>query len=143
MTSNAGSQFLVDPKLNVHDREEKARDVLKSLFRPEFLNRIDEIVVFKSLEEAQIRQIVAVQLRQLESRLSEKKIKLRFNDKVLSALAHKGFDPIYGARPLKRAVQTEVMNPLAREIISHTIQAGDTVELTADDLHVRISKAAP
>ncbi len=141
MTSNAGSQFLVDPQLDASERETKARDTLKTLFRPEFLNRIDEIVVFNSLEEKQIEAIVKVQLEQLAVRLNDKKIKLRYDDRVLSALARKGFDAVYGARPLKRAIQTEILNPLAREMISHTIQPGDTVQLQADDLHVRISKA--
>lgn len=138
MTSNVGSQFLSDDKLSMHDRENKARDALKGLFRPEFLNRIDDIVVFKPLDQERIRSIVEVQLKVIELRLAEKKLKLSYDNKTLDFLAEKGFDPVYGARPLKRALQTELLNPLAKMMISHQVQPGDTIELKPDDLRLHI-----
>ncbi len=132
MTSNVGSHALVDEKMSREKKETAALEALRQNFRPEFLNRIDEIVVFNNLSEEQIHGIVLVQLAQVAQRLAEKKIQVEFADSAIKHLAARGFDPLYGARPLKRAIQTEVLNPLAKEIISHKVSAGATVRVSAE-----------
>ena len=102
-------------------------------FRPEFINRIDEAVVFHPLGAAQIRSIAAIQTRRLVSRLAERSIGITFSDAALDHLARIGYDPLYGARPLKRAVQAEIENPLAREILDGHFTAGDTVQVVEKD----------
>jgi len=102
-------------------------------FRPEFINRIDEAVVFHPLGSAQIRQIARIQTQGLVGRLAERGIALRFTDAALDRLAEVGFDPVYGARPLKRAIQAQVENPLARMILDGQFAAGDAIEVTARD----------
>src|SRR5690606_34915494 len=100
-------------------------ETLKSHFRPEFLNRIDETIIFNSLGKDQINSIVRVQLKAVEARLKEKRIQVTFSDDAVQFLADRGFDPVYGARPLKRAIQTELLNPLSKEMISGHIKSGN------------------
>ncbi len=133
MTSNMGSTYLIDPKLSDKEKEKAVMDTLKSSFRPEFLNRIDEVVMYKPLGQAQIRDIVRVQLKTVADRLKAKKISLQFDDAVLDRLAEKGFDPVYGARPLKRVIQTDILNPLSKKLISGDIKSGDTVNIRIDE----------
>ena len=97
---------------------------VKAHFRPEFVNRIDEIVVFQPLDEAQIADIAKIQLKALEARLAKMEIKLAVSDAALKVVAAAGFDPVYGARPLKRAIQQQIENPLAKEILSGSLRAG-------------------
>jgi ATP-dependent Clp protease ATP-binding subunit ClpB len=123
MTSNVGS--------HAQQKEGAALEALRQNFRPEFLNRIDEIVVFNNLSEKQIRGIVEVQLKKVTDRLSEKKISLEFADSAIKYLAERGYDPLYGARPLKRVIQTEVLNPLAKDLISHKLAPGNVVRVSA------------
>jgi ATP-dependent Clp protease ATP-binding subunit ClpB len=104
---------------------------VKASFRPEFVNRIDEIVVFHPLDEAQITNIARIQLRGLEKRLAKLDIHLDVDDAALKAVAAAGFDPVYGARPLKRAIQQQIENPLAREILAGHYAPGETVRVTA------------
>jgi ATP-dependent Clp protease ATP-binding subunit ClpB len=132
MTSNMGSNYLIDSSLNEKQKEQAVMDVLKSTLRPEFLNRIDEVVMYKPLGKEQIRDIVRVQLNSVEDRLKAKKITLDFDNTVLDRLAEKGFDPIYGARPLKRVIQTDVLNPLSKMLISSEIKAGDKIKVLLD-----------
>jgi len=106
-----------------------SQDDLKATMRPEFLNRIDEIVKFNSLSEKEITNIVRVQLREVENRLAEKRIQIEFDEKAIQFLAKRGFDPDYGARPLKRTIQTEVLNPLARLILENKV--GSVVRVSA------------
>lgn len=131
MTSNLGSQALLEPGLSEDQRWAAVNEALRRQFRPEFLNRIDETVLFHSLGEAQIAGIVRVQLAQVVQRLAEKKIRLDFDDAAVALLAKKGFDPIYGARPLKRVIQSEVLNLIAREMIAGQFKAGDSVRVVA------------
>ena len=138
MTSNVGSAALTDESLSQEQREAQATAALKGLFRPEFLNRIDDIVFFKSLDESRIREIVQVQLHRVEHRLEENKIRLKYGDDVVGYLAQKGFDPDYGARPLKRVIQNDLLNPLAKKIISQEVLPGQTIQLSADDLHIHL-----
>ncbi|TMH01546.1 MAG: type VI secretion system ATPase TssH, partial [Betaproteobacteria bacterium] len=107
---------------------------------PEFVNRIDEIVVFHALSENEISQIARIQLRSLEARLAKLDIRLDVSPEALEAIAKVGFDPIYGARPLKRAIQQEMENPLAREILAGNFVAGDTVHVAEKNRKMTFSK---
>ncbi len=129
MTSNMGSQYLVDPKLDEKAKDKAVMEVLKATLRPEFLNRIDEVVMYKPLGKEQIRDIVRVQLAAVIERLKAKKVTVEFKDETLDRLAEKGFDPIYGARPLKRVIQTDILNPLSTKLISGELKAGDKLIL--------------
>lgn len=129
MTSNIGSQAIMDPEMKPEEREAAIQDALRAHFRPEFLNRIDETVIFNQLKPEQIDGIVAIQLDLVVRRLAEKKVDLTFSSEARRFLAHKGYDPVFGARPLKRVVQSEVLNPLAKELISGKIKAGEKVEV--------------
>lgn len=132
MTSNVGSQSILDPAMSENQKREAVNEALRERFRPEFLNRIDEIVMFKSLGEAQISGIVKVQLDLVAQRLKAKKISIDFTQDAVDFLAKKGYDPVYGARPLKRVIQTELLNPLSREIIGGKVKAGDIVNVKTD-----------
>jgi ATP-dependent Clp protease ATP-binding subunit ClpB len=102
---------------------------VKTSFRPEFINRIDEIVVFHALSEKNIESIARIQLRSLEARLAKMEIKLDVASTALAHVAQAGFDPVFGARPLKRAIQQQIENPLAKEILAGKFAAGDTVRV--------------
>jgi ATP-dependent Clp protease ATP-binding subunit ClpB len=134
MTSNIGSQSL---NLVVgYDREEAeavVMDELRNRFRPEFLNRVDEILIFNPLSVEDIRKIVDIQVRLLDRRLEERKITIELTDEAKDLLAEKGFDPFYGARPLKRLIQREIQDALALRILRGDIMEGDTVDVTARD----------
>jgi ATP-dependent Clp protease ATP-binding subunit ClpB len=131
MTSNIGSQAIMDTDLSEKEREDAVTEAMRLHFRPEFLNRIDEVVIFKSLSQAQLDGIVKIQLQQVVKRLEDKRIGVEFEEPALKYLAQKGFDPVFGARPLKRVVQAEVLNPLAKEIIGGKIKGGDRVRISA------------
>jgi len=104
---------------------------VKSYFRPEFLNRIDEVVVFHALDEKHIRSIARIQLAHLEKLLAAMDMRLEVDDAVLSELAHLGFDPVFGARPLKRAIQSTIENPLAKEILEGRFAPKDVIRVTS------------
>lgn len=139
MTSNVGSQYIFDSELTDQEKEEAIQKSLSSLFRPEFLNRIDEIIKFSSLGEKEISKIVGISLRDVAKRLKEKDIQLVIDDSALKFLADKGFDPLFGARPLKRVIQDHVLNVLAQKMIAKEIQAGDTIKVAANDLGIELS----
>ena len=112
MTSNVGSQFIQEMgDKNSGDTEKKVMDVLRSTFKPEFLNRIDDIVIFNSLGPEEIKEIVGIQIGLLSKRLEASKITLKLTESAEEFIAKTGFDPVYGARPLKRAIQQYVQNP--------------------------------
>jgi len=115
---------------------------VKTQFRPEFVNRIDEIVVFHALDEQHIRDIARIQLRYLEQRLARLEMRLEVSDATLSELAKAGFDPVYGARPLKRAIQQYVENPLAKQILEGRFAAKDTVRVGYASGQFRFEKAS-
>ncbi|MHB8308853.1 ATP-dependent chaperone ClpB [Metallibacterium sp.] len=138
MTSNLGSQLIQEIAGRGADREAAYTEmkaavmaVVQAHFRPEFINRLDEIVVFRPLEKDQIRAIARIQITHLEKRLAERQLSLRISDKALDLLANVGFDPVFGARPLKRAVQQQLENPLARAILQGQFQPGDTIVVDA------------
>jgi ATP-dependent Clp protease ATP-binding subunit ClpB len=115
---------------------------VKTSFRPEFVNRIDEIVVFHALDEKHIRDIAKIQLRYLEERLAKLEIGLEVADSALAQLAKAGFDPVYGARPLKRAIQQSIENPLAKEILEGHFAAKDTIRVEYRGGTMSFEKAA-
>ncbi len=129
MTSNVGSQFIRDVD-NVDDPavERSIDEALRATFRPEFLNRIDEVIVFHKLGLAEIRPIVDLQLERLRKLLAERGLKIELTGAAKDFLASQGYDPAYGARPLKRAILRLVQDPLAREIIAGRFTSGDTIE---------------
>src|SRR5690606_25686097 len=132
MTSNLGAEYLVS--LGENDDVDKVRDevmgVVKSAFRPEFLNRIDEVILFHRLRRQDMGQIVGIQLKRLEKLLSDRKIVLDLDDDAINWLAEKGYDPAYGARPLKRVMQKELQDPLAEKILLGEIRDGSAVKVT-------------
>ncbi|MEW6590308.1 MAG: ATP-dependent chaperone ClpB [Pseudomonadota bacterium] len=142
MTSNLGSQMI--QSMAGDDYQVVKLAVLgevKSYFRPEFINRIDEVVVFHALGEAHIASIAKIQLKGLEARLAQMEMKLDITDAVLAEIARAGFDPVYGARPLKRAIQNQIENALAKEILSGHFAPKDTIRVDAQDGVFRFEKA--
>jgi len=129
MTSNTGSQAIMDEKLSSEDMRRHIEDALKETFRPEFLNRIDETVIFNKLVLENIQGIVGIQLQSLISRLEAQDIKVSFDSKAMSYLGEKGFDPLYGARPLKRVIQTQVTNPLSKMLLAGDLSSGDALKV--------------
>src|SRR3546814_9294902 len=115
--------------------------VVQSHFRPEFINRLDDIVVFHPLDKAQIKEIARIQMRGLEKRLAERGIRIEVSDKAFDLLGNVGFDPVYGARPLKRAIQQQLENPLASKILAGEFGNGDTVRVDAEGGHLVFEKA--
>ncbi len=145
MTSNLGShkiQQMADEGSDQALIKIAVMAEVKGHFRPEFVNRIDEIVVFQPLGEAQIADIARIQLKALEARLAKLEIKFAVSDAALKVVAAAGFDPVYGARPLKRAIQQQIENPLAKEILSGAYAPGDTVKVAATGGEIAFSKAA-
>jgi ATP-dependent Clp protease ATP-binding subunit ClpB len=132
MTSNLGSQAIIGARGSYDTIREEVLQALRQHFRPEFLNRVDDIVVFHALEREHVRQIVDIQLRRLERRLTDRHITLEFSDAARDWLANRGYDPVYGARPLKRAIQTEVETPLARQLIGGNIADGASFRIDVE-----------
>jgi ATP-dependent Clp protease ATP-binding subunit ClpB len=134
MTSNIGSDLIFDAlEKNVSD-DELQKDIIGALrrkFKPEFLNRVDDIIIFHALTQEMIAYIVDIQLTEVAERLSDEKIILKVDDTVKDVLSRKGYDPQYGARPLKRVIQRELLDPLALAIVDGTIKEGNTVHITA------------
>jgi ATP-dependent Clp protease ATP-binding subunit ClpB len=140
MTSNIGSpiiqEYYTEKKLGPKDlaeMEQLVRSELKSHFRPEFLNRVDDIIIFHSLDEAQLSRIVDIQLERLNKRLAQQQLTLEVDRSAKKLLAKEGFDPQFGARPLKRAIQDQLLNPLATKVLMGDFKAGDHIKVTAPD----------
>jgi len=144
LTSNLGSNLIQDMPGDTEDEyiqmKAAVMGVVQGSFRPEFINRLDEIVVFRPLDRAQIRQIARIQIALLEKRLAERQIRLSLSDAALDLLGNVGFDPVYGARPLKRAIQQQLENPLARQILEGRFASGDTVQVEAEGGHLSFAK---
>jgi ATP-dependent Clp protease ATP-binding subunit ClpB len=132
MTSNLGSQAIKELGRDYEAMEKEVRQVLEAHFRPEFLNRVDEVIIFRSLGKEAILEIVGLQLDLLAKRLAERKIGLDVSKEAKELLAERGFDPVYGARPLKRVIQREVQNPLAMKILAGEFGEGDTAAIGVD-----------
>jgi len=133
MTSNIGSTTLIEAAEAGPDAfegaAERVRQQLREVFRPEFLNRVDEVIVFRPLDEAQLREIVGLLVAGVARRLDERGIRLEVSDEALTLLAREGYDPVYGARPLRRAIQRRLENPLARRLLAGDFPEGSTVEV--------------
>jgi ATP-dependent Clp protease ATP-binding subunit ClpB len=130
MTSNLGSQMIQGMQGDDYQVVKLAvMGEVKTHFRPEFINRIDEIVVFHALGESNIKAIAGIQLQYLAKRLAAMDMQLEVSEAALSEIANAGFDPVYGARPLKRAIQSELENPLSREILAGTFAPKDTIKV--------------
>jgi ATP-dependent Clp protease ATP-binding subunit ClpB len=127
LTSNLGSHYLVDPTLDPEKKRESVMAVVRSSFKPEFLNRLDEVVVFEALTQDELAHIVDLQLGLLERRLAVRRITIEVTDAARTWLAETGYDPAYGARPLRRLIQTAIGDPLARMLIGGEVSDGDTV----------------
>ena len=132
MTSNLGSEF-IDPELPESVVEDRVMDAVREHFRPEFLNRIDDVVVFHRLSKADLRQIVEIQFADLRRRLADRSIEVDLTEDALDWLTDNGYDPAYGARPLKRLLQTAVADPLAMRVLDGELPEGSTVTIGADD----------
>jgi ATP-dependent Clp protease ATP-binding subunit ClpB len=134
MTSNVGSQWIQElAGKDDAEMEGKVMEVLRSTFRPEFLNRVDEIIIFNSLGPEEIKRIVTIQMRLLSKRLEDSKITLELTDKANEFLAKTGFDPVYGARPLKRTIQRLIQDPLAMKLLDGSVKEGDHMKVTTED----------
>jgi len=135
MTSNIASQQiqqLREEQGSDWEIEAHVKDALKTFFKPEFLNRIDEVVVFQGLNKEALRKVVEIQLRSLSDRLKERQIRLEFTDKAQDLIMELGYDPAFGARPLKRTIQQQIENPLASELLAGRFADGDVVRVDAE-----------
>ncbi len=142
MTSNVGSSHIAEMSgAGEKERQDLVTEALRASFRPEFLNRIDDVIIFNSLNHEEIRQIVEIQLKKLIFLLREKGINLSTTEAALDLLASEGYDPIYGARPLKRIIQKQVQDPLAMEVLSGSYGEGDTVQADVIDGKIVFEKA--
>jgi ATP-dependent Clp protease ATP-binding subunit ClpB len=147
MTSNVGSDLIQDAHGRGEDDERlktKLMDVLRHTFRPEFLNRVDETVIFKSLGKAEIEKIVEIQLKDLRRRLAERKLQLEVTQEAKAFLTERGYDPVFGARPLKRTIQRCIENPLAVDVLAGRFHEGDTIVVEPGETDtLRFRKEAP
>jgi ATP-dependent Clp protease ATP-binding subunit ClpB len=135
LTSNLGSEVLASlpEDAEVAGVRDQVMEVVRGAFRPEFLNRLDEILIFRRLSRSDMTAIVDIQLARLQQLLADRKIKLALDDKARAWLAHTGYDPVYGARPLKRVIQRALQNPLAELILAGRIAEGETVQVTTGE----------
>ncbi|MEQ1713116.1 MAG: AAA family ATPase, partial [Hyphomicrobium sp.] len=135
MTSNIGAEYLVQQKEGEDTdavRDEVMGEV-KSRFRPEFLNRLDEIILFHRLQRSEMGEIVDIQMQRLKKLLVDRKIEIELDDAARSWIANRGYDPAYGARPLKRVIQKHVQDPLAEQILAGGVKDGQTVRISVRD----------
>jgi ATP-dependent Clp protease ATP-binding subunit ClpB len=142
MTSNIGSHYIAEAAVRTASLDGReggldegvkrlVTDALRGHFRPEFLNRVDDIIIFHSLGKEELRQIVDIQLRGLMKRLEDRKIRVELSDRAKDLLIAEGYDPTYGARPLKRAIQREILDPLAMRVLQGEFTEGDAVRIDA------------
>jgi ATP-dependent Clp protease ATP-binding subunit ClpB len=134
MTSNVGSTFISElAGKNEELMRKHVMDALRGQFRPEFLNRVDEIVIFHGLVEQQLEQIVELETKALAKRLAERKITLELTANAKALIAKEGYDPVYGARPIKRTIQKLILDPLAQKVLAGQYKEGDTVSVDVED----------
>jgi ATP-dependent Clp protease ATP-binding subunit ClpB len=131
LTSNLGSQYLVEPLTSEEEKKQQVLEVVRASFKPEFLNRLDDLVVFSALNKEELERIARLQIDRLAKRLAERRLTLEVTDAALAWLAEEGNDPAYGARPLRRLVQTAIGDRLAKEILAGEVKDGDTVRVDA------------
>jgi ATP-dependent Clp protease ATP-binding subunit ClpB len=143
MTSNIGSQYIRDLAHDENQMRAMVQNAMQQHFRPEFLNRVDEIVIFHPLDKDQLIEIVTIQLKRLERMLAERHITLKVTQAGKRWIAESGYDPVYGARPLKRAIQRDVQNPLALQLLNGNFRDGDTIVVDAQDGKLVFHKDQP
>jgi ATP-dependent Clp protease ATP-binding subunit ClpB len=151
MTSNVGSHFIAEAATRgaLGDADDTldegtrrlVLDALRSQFRPEFLNRVDEIIVFHALSRQEMRTIIDIQLRGLMKRLEDRKIRVELTDRAKDLLIEEGYDPTYGARPLKRTIQRRVLDPLAMRVLQGDFREGDAIRIDASGGELQFSRA--
>jgi ATP-dependent Clp protease ATP-binding subunit ClpB len=143
MTSNLGSEYLAaqDEGEDVEAARPMVMDAVRRHFRPEFLNRIDEIILFRRLGREQMDAIVRIQLQRVEQRLAERRINLQLDPSALHWLGERGYDPVYGARPLKRVIQKELVDPVAKKLLAGEIRDGEVVAVAAGDHGLEFGRA--
>ncbi|MBQ2814082.1 MAG: ATP-dependent chaperone ClpB [Akkermansia sp.] len=135
MTSNIGSQFILNEQ-DATTRNTRALDALRGHFRPEFLNRIDEIIIFDRLQQDDLKRIINIQLERVRKRLSNRKLKLELTDEATALIAAHGYDPVYGARPLKRAIQHDLLDPLSMAILEGRFPENSTIRAAVESDHI-------
>lgn len=143
MTSNIGSQYILDvagDDTRYDEMRHRVMELMRNSFRPEFLNRIDEIIIFHSLDKKELRQIVSLQVQRLRDRLGDRKMSLRLSDVALDFLAEVGYDPVFGARPLKRAIQRELETQIAKSILRGEFNDGDTIFVDVENERLSFSR---
>jgi ATP-dependent Clp protease ATP-binding subunit ClpB len=141
LTSNIGAQYLVEQKEG-EDTEAVRDEVMaevRARFRPEFLNRLDEIILFHRLQRSDMGKIVDIQMSRLQKLVDDRKITIELDDAARTWLANRGYDPAYGARPLKRVIQKQVQDPLAEQILAGGVKDGDTVKVSVRDGAITIN----
>ncbi|MDR0499167.1 MAG: AAA family ATPase, partial [Holophagales bacterium] len=138
MTSNVGSQAIFEAGGKAEDAASEVQAALRTFFRPEFLNRIDEVVTFKALDKADMVSIAKIQMYKLETQLATKRIGLESSKEAASWLAENGFDPHYGARPLKRLIQQAVVNPMSRMVLDGQLKPGNLARLMTANGEIKI-----
>ncbi|MEA5581279.1 ATP-dependent chaperone ClpB [Nodularia harveyana UHCC-0300] len=146
MTSNIGSEYILDLSGDDNKYEmmqTRVTDALRSHFRPEFLNRVDDIIIFHALSRTEMRHIIRIQLKRVEKLLRDQKISFEISAAACDYLVESGYDPVYGARPLKRAIQREVENPLATKLLENTFIPGDTIFIEKEEQGLTFSKTMP
>jgi len=146
MTSNIGSEHILGVAGDDSQYEEmrkRVTDALRKHFRPEFVNRVDDNIIFHTLSRAELRQIVTIQLKRIERLLADQKITLELSSTAIKHLADVGYDPVYGARPLKRAIQRELENAIATKLLENTFVEGDTIVIDCVDNALTFSKKNP
>ncbi len=140
MTSNIGGSAIQDPLLSEEEKTDRTMETLRATFRPEFLNRIDDIIIFHSLRMEDIERIIDIQLGLIRTRLQERKITVELTEKAKDYIARQGYSPVYGARPLKRVLQKEILDRLAMELLEGKFAEGDGIVIDYDDVRIGLRK---
>jgi len=140
MTSNVGSQFILDPDITEVEMDMRVTEMMQATFKPEFLNRVDEVIIFHRLALEHIKGIVEIQLDLLRKRLAERDITLEITEAAKAYLAQQGYDPAYGARPLKRLIQREIQDKVALALLKGEFSDGDTIRVDERGLELVFDK---
>ncbi|HEY9873731.1 MAG TPA: ATP-dependent chaperone ClpB [Candidatus Obscuribacterales bacterium] len=146
MTSNIGSEHILNiagDDSQYEEMQKRVLDALRSHFRPEFLNRVDDLIIFHALNRSELAQIVSIQIKRIEQMLADQKITIELSATAQNYLAEAGYDPVYGARPLKRAIQRELQNPIATKLLENIFVEGDTIVVDCADNTLTFNKKAP
>ncbi|HBB17223.1 MAG TPA: type VI secretion system ATPase TssH, partial [Syntrophus sp. (in: bacteria)] len=141
MTSNIGGQWLQDPSLGEGERRDRTMEALRATFKPEFINRIDDIVIFRSLAMEDIEKIIDIQLGLIRKRLQERKLTLELTEAAKAYISKEGYSPVYGARPLKRVLQKQILDTLAMNLLEGSFVEGDRIVIDSNDGRIVFNKS--